>query len=348
MDIDRYIELHRSDWSRLDALVRKGVRGLNRLTADELDELLRLYLRVSSQLSAVRTRYGDPALIDLLTRLVARAGSLIYSTQPGTLRAVRRFFTETFPAAVWHARRPMMASLALLAIPAIVIGVWLWLSPVAYQAAMPAAMREAYLNRDFEGYYSSAPASVFGSIVFVNNVKVAILAFAGGITLCLFTAWILLNNGALIGYAAGIFAAAGAAPKFWGLVLPHGLLELTSVVIAGGAGLRVGWTIIDPGDRPRRRALAEEARRAVVIAVGLIPAFLVAGLIEANVTPSGLPTWARVGIGAVVEVAFLTYLVVQGRRAETRGRTGALRENEDISWRSSWQTATAPSPSTSP
>lgn len=333
MDIDRYIALHRADWGRLEMLVRKGAAGPHRLSADELDELVRLYLRVSSQLSTVRTRYGDPTLTDPLTGLVARAGSLIYRTQPRTLQAFTRFFTDTFPASIWHARRPVLVSAALLFVPALVVGVWLSHSPVAYEAAMPAPMRDAFLNRDFEAYYSSAPAALFGSVVFLNNVRVAILAFAGGITCCLLTAWILVSNGAHVGVAAGIFTAAGAAPKFWGLVLPHGLLELTAVVIAGGAGLRVGWTIIDPGDRPRRTALAEEARRAVVIAVGLIPVFLVAGLIEANVTPSGLPPWARVGIGALVEVAFLTYVVVQGGRAEASGRTGALHEVDDVLWK---------------
>ena len=99
-------------------------------------------------------------------------------------------------------------------------------------------MREAYVNEDFESYYSSEPAAQFASEVFVNNVQVAIYAFAAGILLCGLTAYILVTNGANVGVAAGLFAAAGQSPKFWGLILPHGLLELSAVVIAGAAGLR--------------------------------------------------------------------------------------------------------------
>ena len=153
-----------------------------------------------------------------------------------------------------------------------------------------------------------------------------------GILACVGTAYVLVANGAMLGLAAGLFAAVGQQPKFWGLVLPHGLLELTSVFVAGGAGLRLGWTLIDPGDRPRAPALAEEGRRAVVIVLGLGATFRVAGTIEGFVTGRPWPTWLRVGIGVVAEAAFLTYVVVLGRRAAARGRTGALGEEDAGGW----------------
>ena len=152
-------------------------------------------------------------------------------------------------------------------------------------------MREAYVNQDFEQYYRSAPASEFASHVFTNNVQVSIYAFAAGIAFCVLTGFILVLNGANAGVAGGLFAAVGQQPKFWGLILPHGLLELTAVFIAGGAGLRLGWTLIDPGDRTRRAALAEEGRRALPIIAGLVLVFAVAGTIEgfvaADVGPRG-------------------------------------------------------------
>ncbi len=125
-------------------------------------------------------------------------------------------------------------------------------------------------------------------------MQVAIVAFAAGIGLCLPTALILALNGASIGAVAGLFHAAGQAPKFWGLILPHGLLELTAVCVAGAAGLRLGWTIIDPGDRPRGVALAEEARQAMVIVLGLVVVFAAAGVIEGFVTGSD-PAHVRAG-----------------------------------------------------
>jgi hypothetical protein len=108
--------------------------------------------------------------------------------------------------------------------------------------------------------------------------------------------------------------------------LPHGLLELTAVTIAGGAGLRLGWAIIAPGDRSRVEAVGAEARRSVLIALGLVVAFVTAGFIEGFITGSGAPTAVRVGIGVVVEVMFVTYVFVQGRSATARGLTGDLGE----------------------
>jgi uncharacterized membrane protein SpoIIM required for sporulation len=232
----------------------------------------------------------------------------------------------TFPAAVWYSRRFVAVSAALLLVPAFAVGLWVASSPRAVEATGPKAVREAYVNQDFEQYYRSAPASQFASQVFTNNVQVSIYAFAAGIAFCLPTAFILIYNGAGVGVAGGLFASVGQQAKFWGLILPHGLLELTAVIIAGGAGLRLGWTLIDPGDRTRRDALADEGRRSLAIVAGLVVVFLAAGTIEGFVTGSSLPTWARVGIGAVGETVLLSWLVVRGRAAAAHGLTGALGE----------------------
>ena len=285
-----------------------------------------LYQRVSADLSHVRTYQRDPALAATLTRLVARAGSVIYGTRTRTLRDAGHFVTATFPAALWGIRKFLVASALLLLAPGVAMGTWVGTSEAALEATAPPAVREAYVEERFEDYYSSGPAVAFSSQVFTNNVRVAFLAFAGGIAFCVVTAGILVVNGAAIGTAAGTFVAAGQAPKFWGLVLPHGLLELTAVCIAGAAGLSLGWALIVPGDRRRSEAVAEEARRAVAVVIGLVAVFGVAGLIEGFVTGSALPTWARVGIGTVAEAAFLTYVVAAGRAASALGLTGALGE----------------------
>src|SRR6202041_221819 len=116
------------------------------------------------------------------------------------------------------------------------------------------------------------------------------------------------THGANPGESAGLFSHAGQVGRFFGLILPHGLLELTSVVIAGGSGLRLGWAGIDPGDPRRSDAPVEEGRRAVTVVLGLVLTFAVAGSIEGFVTGSALPTWARVGVGVTVEVAFAVYI----------------------------------------
>ena len=328
MDVDRFLATNQPVWARLEALCKAGERNVNALDGAELDELVRLYQRTSTHLSFVRTYFADPGLNARLTTLVARAGSLVYGTRPRSLRAFLRFFSETFPAAVWHARWFVAVSAALTFVPAAAVGVWLANSPRALDAVAPGPLRQAYLGHEFSDYYKAQPSAQFAAEVTTNNIQVAFFAFAGGVLLCALTAYILIMNGANVGVAAGLFAAAGQSAHFYGLILPHGLLELTSVVIAGAAGLRLGWTIIDPGDRGRSAALTEEGRRAVTIVLGLILTFIVAGSIEGFVTGSSLPTAARVGIGVVVELVFLTYVTVLGRNAARRGLTGALGEGE--------------------
>ena len=243
--------------------------GSARLGPAEVDELVQLYQRASTHLSHARTQRADPTLVTRLTRLVADARGVLYGTRSRSLAGFVRFFTTSFPAAVWHARRFVVVSALLLFVPAILMGSWLARSDAALEASAPDALREAYVEEDFEAYYSSAPASQFATEVTVNNIQVGFLAFAFGILLCVPTAFVLAINGANLGWAAGLFAAVGQQPKFYGLILPHGLLELSAIVVAGAAGLAVGWAIVDPGDRPRTEALAEQGRRSAVIALGL-------------------------------------------------------------------------------
>jgi uncharacterized membrane protein SpoIIM required for sporulation len=327
VDIDRFLAVNKPAWDRLEALSRAGERGVQRLDARELDEFVRLYQRASSHLSYARTYFGDPVLTAKLTTLVGRANAVVYGTRRYSLLSLGRFFTTTFPAAVWHARRFIAVSALAFFVPAIVIGVWLAHSPKAIDAVGSAALRQTYINHDFAAYYRSQPSAQFAAKVQTNNILVAFLAFAGGSAGCVLTVLALARNGAELGLSAGLFANAHKLPEFFGLILPHGLLELSSVIVAGAAGLRLGWALIDPGDRPRSVAIAEEGRRSVVIVAGLILTFVIAGTIEGFVAGSALSTPTRVGIGVVVEVAFILYVVVLGRGAAARGLTGALGEH---------------------
>jgi uncharacterized membrane protein SpoIIM required for sporulation len=326
VDIDRFIARNQPAWDRLDRLATKAGRRVRGLEPAEVDELVGLYQRVSSHLSHARTAYRDPALTGRLTRLVSNANGVVHGARPRAAGAVRDFLAWRFPAAVYQSGRFVAASALLLLVPAVALGAWLGSSDAAVDALGSEAARQAYLEEDFEEYYSSQPAADFASQVTVNNIQVSLLAFATGILLCLPTAAIMAFNGANLGMAAGLFADAGELGKFFGLILPHGLLELTAVVVAGAAGLRLGWAVVAPGDRPRAQAVGEEARQSVVIALGLVVAFVAAGLIEGFVTGRGVPTGLRVAIGVAAWLAFVAWVVVAGRAATARGVTGALGE----------------------
>jgi len=288
----------------------------------EVDEFVGLYQHVSTQLSFARNHYADPALTNELNMLVANANSTMYRRTASPTAGLRRFFAVSFPGAVWHIRRfVLVAAIATLA-PIAIVGIWLANTEEALAYAAPEAQRAAFVEEDFEAYYSSEPAGQFATEVLINNIQVSFLAFAAGVLLGIGSVFILVYNGANVGVALALFIVAGEQQKFWGLILPHGLLELSAVIIAGAAGMTLGWALVAPGERSRGESFTDAARRSVVVVLGLMLAFITAGIIEGFVTPSALPTAARVGVGAAVELAFVAYVVSFGRRAAAAGLTG--------------------------
>jgi uncharacterized membrane protein SpoIIM required for sporulation len=317
MDIDAFVATHQYSWARLGDLTHRA-RKLSTVSPDDLDELVSLYERTGSHLAHARIEYGaDEAIVGRLTFLVAEAHGVLYGRRQTNVRAaITRFLGLTFSAAVWRIRRFILVAALLTIVPWIVFQVWIGVSPEAFDLTGDPAVTEAYIENDFEDYYSSQPAQNFASQVFLNNVRVAILAFASGILLCVFTAVILVYNGANVGVAGGLFTHVGEWERFWGLILPHGLLEISAVIVAGGAGLRLGWTVIAPGDQTRWNALSAQGRDVGNVVIGLIVAFAVAGLIEGFVTGQPWPTALRVGIGVVAFAAFWGWTLMYGKRAD--------------------------------
>jgi uncharacterized membrane protein SpoIIM required for sporulation len=328
VDIDRYIARNQPTWARLSDLTGRARRRVADLSPAELDELIQLYQRTSAQLSYARTYFHDQALTTRLTRLVADAAGVIYGKRARRSRSVRTFFAITFPAAVWDSRRFILIGVALFFVPAIVVGTWLVHDQQALDASATPAERTEYAEQRFEQYYSENPHALFFTKVTTNNILVSFLAFAGGAAGCVFGAFLLIQNGIALGQASAWMITEGDGLRFFGLILPHGLLELSAICIAGGTGLRVGWALIAPGDRPRLAAVTDQGRRCITVVIGLVTMFIAAGSIEGFVTGSGLAPWARVAIGVVAWTAFMTYLVVQGRAAAARGFTGAMGEVE--------------------
>ncbi|UOX86183.1 stage II sporulation protein M [Amycolatopsis sp. FBCC-B4732] len=322
MDVDVFVAAHAAEWNRLGELTRRG----GKLTGAEADELVTLYQRTATHLSIVRSVAPDPALIGRLSELVARGRSAISGSHNPAWREVALFFTRRFPAAVYLSRRWWIpAALVSIAVMA-VIAVWVAGDPhVRASISTPDELRE--LTRpggEAENYYSTGPAGSFAARVWTNNALVAANSLFLGIALGIPVIGGLWLNSLNAGVIIGAMSAAGRGDVMIGLLLPHGLLELTAVFVAAGTGLKLGWTVIDPGRRSRSAALAEQGRSVVVIALGLACVLLVTGIIEAFVTPSGWPTWLRVGIGVVAEVAFLVYVFTLGRRAAKEGEVGDL------------------------
>ncbi|MZD09981.1 stage II sporulation protein M [Streptomyces sp. SID5785] len=326
MDLDVFVSAHRAEWDRLDTLLRRR----RRLTGAEADELVTLYQRAATHLSLIQSSAPDPRVIGRLTQLVARARSAVTGTRRASWRDVTRFLTHGFPAAVYRARHWWVPTALLSTATAALIGWWIGTHPeIQASIAAPSELREMTRpGGQYETYYSSHPAASFAAQVWTNNAQAAAMCLVLGVFLGLPVLWILFQNMLNVGVGIGLMTSAGRLDTFLGLILPHGLLELTAVFVAAGTGLRLGWTIIDPGPRTRRTALAEEGRAALGMAIGLALVLFISGAVEGFVTPSGLPTWARIGIGIALEVAFLTYVYVLGGRAVREGESGDVGATE--------------------
>ncbi|MEV7865929.1 stage II sporulation protein M [Streptomyces sp. NPDC088124] len=322
MDLDVFVTSHRAEWDRLDHLLGRG----RRLTGAEADELVGLYQRTATHLSLVQSSAPDPVLITRLTQLVARARATVTGTRRAGWRDAVLFLTAGFPAAVYRARRWWIPTALLSTLLAAAIGWWTGAHPEV-QAAIGAPEELRQMTRpggEYETYYSSHPAASFAAQVWTNNAQAAAMCLVLGAFLCLPVIWILFVNVLNLGVGIGLMSSAGRLDTFLGLILPHGLLELTAVFVAAGTGLRLGWTLIDPGPHSRRTAMAQQGRAALGMAIGLALVLFVSGVIEGFVTPSGLPTWARITIGVVAELAFLAYVYILGGRAAREGETGDL------------------------
>ena len=319
VDLDAYVAEHAGEWRRLEYLSRR-----RRLSADEADELIALYQRAATHLSVIRTRSPDPALVARLSRMVLAGRSAITGTggQRFGWQQVWRFLTVTFPLETYRARRWWITvSLVNLGIAAALMAYVATNQSVA-QALLGQDQIEAIVDSQFAGYYSQFQPQNFAFAVWTNNAFLTAQVLVSGV-LILPVFYLLGANILNLGLIGGVMIGHGRPDVFFGLILPHGLLELTAVFVGAGAGLRMGWAWISPGrHRSRGRALVETARGAVLVALGLVLVLGVSGLLEGFVTPSALPAVLKITLGVVAWVAFLVYVLVRGAQAARAGESG--------------------------
>jgi len=291
---ERFVMQKREGWETFRTLAARAERmGLKQLDAADIPGFAARYREVASDLARARTYGVDPRVLEYLERVVSAGHNALYGRHTGQRVAIVRLVLRELPAAIVEARAFVLAALLLFALPAATGYLAIRERPAIAEEVLPDEMiarARAGAGRRAEGVgYAEAPSMylpVVASRIITNNVQVAFFAFAFGITAGIGTLLLLTLNGLFFGAVLGLFANYGLAGWLLTFVAGHGVLELTAIFIAGGAGLLVARGLIAPGDLTRRDALVLAGRRAARLVAAAVLLLCLAGTIEGLLSAS--------------------------------------------------------------
>jgi uncharacterized membrane protein SpoIIM required for sporulation len=331
--ITRFVARRRPDWDALQSLLERQKSG--QLALDDLRRLDLLYRTTAADLAHAQAHYPGSDAHRFLNQLCATAYGAIYQPPRDRWGAARRFYAEGFPRALREAGWHVGASGALFALGLVAGALVVLLDPLGAELLVPAALRDYVARGELwtKDFFSVTPPGVAATGIATNNLSVTIAAFGLGLTAGVGTVFILLNNGLHLGAVAALCAREGMGPALLDFVGAHGPVELSIIVIAGGAGLLLGHALVDPGELPRAQALRNKGLLAVKLVVGCAPFLFAIGIVEGYVSPAPLGLGFKLALGAALVAVFWGYLLRAGRRVT--GRAGAF-EGSAGAARRSW------------
>jgi uncharacterized membrane protein SpoIIM required for sporulation len=309
-------------WDELAGLIGAARGRARRLPASDILRLGTRYREAAADLAYARRRFGDDPVTRRLETLVLGSRPLVYGA-PARRGSLRAYLAHGYWRAIAERPKPLLAAWLLMLLPAVLAGLWALGDPSAAGGLVPAGYRSVaephHQGLILHGAGEHAGVSIG---IFVNNIQVTFLAYAGGITLGLLTGYVLATNGILLGALAGLATQAGNGGDLLRLVVGHGVLELSCIAVTAAAGLRVGWSLVEPGAGTRASALRTEAARSVGIVLGTMPWLVLAGLVEGFVTGS-YPLAVVLPLGIALGVLYWALVVTLGRDPERGGSTAA-------------------------
>ena len=313
MTVDRFTADRVDRWTRLDDLVGKAKRRPERLGPEQVRQLGALYRSAAADLAVARRRFPSDPVVARLEILVAKARNLVYDAS-STRGSFRHFVTTGYWRRVRERPAILFVALALLFLPAVLCLVWALRDPGAAAGLVPGEFRSVTEPRQGGSLgFTAGDSALFSAQIFTNNIRVAFLAFAGGATLGLLTVFVLVYNGAaVLGVILGLAFGSGNGKPLVELIVAHGVLELSCIAVAGMAGLRMAWAVIDPGPRRRGVSFREEAKAAIEVAFGTALCLVVAGFVEGFVTPAGFGLVINTVVGVTLGAAYWAMVILRG------------------------------------
>lgn len=318
-NVNRFIDENKDNWQRLEDLLGmlsgSSLRGLSRIEVREFGEL---YRRAATDLAIARAETRDPKLINYLNSLVIRAHGKIYRAEGDGAALIRRYFSRELPEA-FRGLLPFTSTAFGVFMLVGIASFLLCYYDADFANLLGLGVYRTFAETDVQWWMDLNRANQIGSSgILTNNIRVAIFAFALGAFFGIGTIYILFINGLMIGGVLGVCFRAN--PEFGNALVTfmvgHGVVELMCIFIAGGAGMAIGYSIVDPGDRTRAEALKYRGRQAARMIVGCALFLVVAGVIEGFLSPSQLPAAVKFGTGILTGTLLLAYLFLAGRAAE--------------------------------
>ena len=312
-----FVERRTPAWNELDALLsRAGRRGIRALEPAQVEAIGRLYRAVTSDLAYAQGRGFDRRLLFYLNRLVARAHAYVYGgAAVSGWQRIGRFFAHDFPVEFRRSFGYFALCTAITVVAAIISYVLIRVSPGNAYAILPAQLIPPTIAKslhDSNFAFDPSTSPLASSEIITNNIRVAIVAFAGCVTLGALTLYIILFNGLMLGGVGALFTNAGFGADYWATVAPHGVIELTAIQISGAAGLLLSAAILAPGRLRRSDALAAAGKRAGILIAGVCAMLCLAGTIEGFYSPLRLPPLARIAVGVAHRCRIATLLRICG------------------------------------
>jgi uncharacterized membrane protein SpoIIM required for sporulation/uncharacterized RDD family membrane protein YckC len=325
---ERFVARKRAAWEAFwNVALRMERAGVGALAADEIPGFAAQYREIAADLARARTYQVDPRVIEYLERVVSAGHNALYRTRGRKRPPLLRYILRDYPAAVVQSTPYVLVAFLLFALPAAAGYVMIRERPALAEEVVPPVMvnrAEEAAERQAQGRsYAQEGAATrprVAAMIITNNIQVSFGVFVGGLTGGLLTAWLLLTNGLMLGFALGLFQNHGALSYLTTFVAGHGVLELTAIFISAGAGFRLAHGVIAPGDRTRRDALVLEGRIAARMIGAVITLLAVAGTIEGLLSASAAaPIW-KYGVSAATAVLLALYLLNGWRFLRYSGR----------------------------
>src|ERR1700676_5299900 len=305
----RWLAKRKPNWQRLEQLVdRSGRRGVAALNHDELHELGLLYRQTASDLATVREDITSRPFTSYLNQLLSRAHNLIYMGRRPNWGGIIRFYADTYPR-IFRETFWLVLLSALVFVAGGIAGAVVTLRDpgFAHQILGPQMIETIERHEMWtHSILSVKPAAASG--IMTNNLAVGFAMFAAGITAGIGTIWMLITNGLLMGVLAVTTARAGMAMQLWEFVSPHGVLELPAIFIAAGAGMEIARGLLFPGLMSRKDSLKRAGNRGAQLLLGTIPLLVVAGVIEAFISPVNIAAPLKFLFAAVMFTALIVCL----------------------------------------